>query len=124
MEMSPQYAEETARHAAARGYELEVSRDVKTLNEATVYRSTKYHLVAPRKRWSLEVLTYEDGELRYFLEIEEHHGLRCRSFPLHSWKYRDSHIELRFPSDPQTGLALTFELRYPDDHEITRPFPS
>jgi len=85
------------------------------------YRSTQYRLVAEPEVWTLEVVAYPDGHVRYYLEIERYHGLKSRSFPLDSWKFRESHIEFRYQAHPESGLALTFELSYPDRHDVTPP---
>lgn len=114
MEMSADYAEETARALAERGYRCERSEERRMDGEVLRFSATRYALTAPGQRLLLEVLAYPDGELRYFLEIADYHGLSSYSFELDSWKYRDEYIEFRYYTHPETGGALTLQIAYPD----------
>ena len=115
MEMSPEYAQETANFLAQQGFTL----DLKTqpvLDKHTQekrYQSTQYRLTCTQQNLVLEVVSYPDDSHRYFLEIQ-HYFLASFSFELDSWKYRDEHIEFRYYTNPETGGALTFKLFYPD----------
>lgn len=114
MEMSPEYAAETADALAGHGYHCEVEREERENDGAPVFSATRYHLSAPDQQLTLEVLVYPDNEVRYFLEITGFHGLSSYSFELDSWKYRDRHIEYRYYTHPETGGALTLKIPYPD----------
>ncbi|MEM1249409.1 MAG: hypothetical protein AAGK22_23750 [Acidobacteriota bacterium] len=113
MEMSPDYAETTARALARSGYSLHKTRSTVSGNRAT-YGSTRYELRAPNRRFVLEVVDQEGEPSRYFLEIGEHHGLRTVSLELDSWKFGDRCIEFRYVTDPRTGGAVTFILDHPE----------
>jgi hypothetical protein len=113
MEMSPEYAAETARVLEQRGYRLETSDEERLDGDVLRFTVTRYIFSAPAQRLGLEVLRYPDNDVRYYLEIFEYHGLSSYSFELDSWKYRDDYIEFRYYTHPETGGALTLKLLYP-----------
>lgn len=114
MEMSPEYAAETARVLEERGYDCLTSTERRMDGETLRYEATRYELTAPGRALILELLAYPDGEVRYFLEIADYYGLSSYSFELDSWKHRDDYVEFRYYTNPETGGALTFKVGYPD----------
>jgi hypothetical protein len=113
MEMSPKYAAETASELAQHGYTCEQSEEERRDGDVLRFKATRYALTAPRQRLIMEVVSYPDGDTRYFLEIAEYHGLSSFSLELDSWKYRDDYIEFRYYTNPETGSALTLKISYP-----------
>lgn len=113
MEMSPEYADETAAEMTEHGYTLNTDKENRMDGSILRFKSTRHHLSAENQHLILEVIRYPDGEIRYFLEIAMYGGLSSFSFELDSWKYRDDHVEFRYYTNPETGGALTIRLNYP-----------
>jgi hypothetical protein len=113
MEMSPEYADETTAVMAEHGYTLNIDKENRMDGSILRFESTRHQLRAENQQLILEVIRYPDGEARYFLEIARYGGLSSFSFELDSWKYRDDHVEFRYYTNPDTGGALTFKLKYP-----------
>jgi hypothetical protein len=63
----------------------------------------------------LELVERPGEHERYFLEIIRFHGLRSFSFPLDSWKFKGTSLELKYYALPDSGLglALTLDLSGP-----------
>ncbi len=114
MEMSPEYARETASVMAKRGYTLEVKEKERIDDDILRFKGVYYHFSADQQNLVLEVLRYPDQQVRYFLEIAQYYGLSSFSFELDSWKYREEYIEFRYYTNPETGGALTLKLQFPD----------
>lgn len=114
MEMSPEYAAETAGILAQRGYVCQQSEEQRKDGELLRYTATRYAMSAPGQQLNLEVVSYPDGDSRYFLEIASYHGLSSYSLELDSWKYQDDFIEFRYYTNPETGGALTLKIEYPN----------
>ncbi|MBX2867594.1 MAG: hypothetical protein KTR18_02910 [Acidiferrobacterales bacterium] len=114
MEMSPEYALETVKVMANRGYTLEVQEKERVDGDIVRFKGVYYHLGADQQKLVLEVLHYPSQEVRFFFEIVEFYGLSSFSFELDSWKHRDEYVEFRYYTNPETGGALTFKLKFPD----------
>jgi len=93
MEMSPEYAMETARVMSERGYTLEIEENERIDDDVLRFKGVYYRLGADQQKLVLEVIHYPDQEVRYFLEIAEYYGLSSFSFELDSWKHREEHVE-------------------------------
>jgi len=119
MEMSPEYAMETARVMSERGYTLEVEENERIDDDVLRFKGVYYRLGADQQKLVLEVIHYPDQEVRYFLEIAEYYGLSSFSFELDSWKHREEHVEFRYYTNPETGGALTFNLNFPNTSKIS-----
>lgn len=113
MEMSPEYAKETAANMAERGYTLSIDKEKRTDGSIIRFKATRYQLTAENQKLVLEVIRYPDDEVRFFLEINQYFGLSTFSFELDSWRYREDFVEFRYYTHPETGGALTFKLQYP-----------
>lgn len=115
MEMSPEYAAQTAGELTRHGYVCQQSEEERKDGEILRFTATRYALSAPGQQLILEVVRYPEGDARYFLEIAEYHGLSSYSLELDSWKYRDDFIEFRYYTNPETGGALTLKIAYPEN---------
>ncbi len=113
MEMTPEYAAETAEALSGFGYRCDINTEDRKKDGRLLFSATRYRLSAPNQFLVLEVILYPDNEVRYYLEINQYHGLSCFSFELDSWKYRADFIEFRYYTHPETGSALTLKLLYP-----------
>ncbi len=120
MEMSPDYARETAEALESCGYDRVTEEETVSHAGEDCYRSIRHRLTAAQQKLVLECVIYPDDDVRYYLELVRYFGLRSSSFPLDSWKYRDDRVEFRYYTQPSTGAALTFVLTYP----IRQPCPS
>ncbi len=118
MEMSPEYALETVRIMSERGYTLETEEMERIDGDVSRFKGVYYRLGSAQQRLVLEVLHYPDTRVRYFLEIAEYYGLSSFSFELDSWKHHEEYIEFRYYTNPETGGALTFKLRFPNSPKV------
>jgi len=119
MEMSPEYALETARIMSERGYALETDEKERIDGDVLRFKGVYYRLSTAQQKLVLEVLHYPDAGVRYFLEITEYYGLSSFSFELDSWKHREDYIEFRYYTNPETGGALTFKLKFPNSSKVS-----
>jgi hypothetical protein len=120
MEMSPNYASETADVLANHGYSLKTDEQECTNQTELRYNAIRYHLTAKNQELILEVVSYPNGDNRYYLEIVQYLGLSTFSFELDSWRFRDDHIEFRYYTNSETGEALTIKLVYPSGIPINK----
>lgn len=108
MEMSPAYLGETAKFLEGKGFSLDREEtdyrgDGAVVGRKFVLRRDSEHLI-------LEVVEYQDGAPKYFLKVENYHGLSTFSFPLDSWKHRPDRVEFKYVPVDDTGLGLSFTI--------------
>jgi len=112
MEMSKQYMKKTAEHLKEKGYSLE-EKVVPYGNDGAM--GTQFVLQRePKQHFILETLEYSKAAPAYFLEIVQFFGLTSFSFPLDSWKYFQDRVEFKYYVLDNTGIGLSFTLRFSD----------
>jgi hypothetical protein len=116
MEMTAAYMRKAAEFLVERGFSLAEERSELGEVEGGKCGSLRFVLTrGPDEHLVLELVEHPGEGERYFLELVRFHGLRSFSFPLDSWKFRGTSIELKYYALPDSGLglALTLDLAPP-----------
>lgn len=110
MEMSLAYMEETAGLFEAKGYSVE--RGEQPYGDDVI--GHRFRIRRAGTELVLETVQHPEVGETYYLEIVDHHGLRCYSFALDSWKHRDHQVEFKYQPQADGTGGLAFILTFPD----------
>lgn len=118
MEMSLGYMEKTVEFLQTRQFDVLRTKDNFADEQGNITVRHTFSLTrGDTESFRLETLVRHDGTLVYYLEIVRFHGLRCYSFPLDSWKFRDAFVEFKFYAPAETGVGLSFIVDTPKPDE-------
>lgn len=109
--MTLAYMEETVACFKSHGYALDPRKH--DLGEGEYLKKiSTYRLKKELSEFELECIRDAEGNERYYLKIEAHHGLQSFSYQLDSWRVYDEKIEFKYYSNPATGTGLSFFLHF------------
>ena len=109
MKMSPEYLEETARHLASAGFQIEQTNT----DYGDDVLGTTFLLTRPDESVELEHVLHPDGSTRYYFALD-FHGLKARSFPLDTWRHWPDRVEFKLRVHPDLGSGFAFTIALPD----------
>lgn len=114
---------DTVNYLVSRGYALHEEKA--SYGSPAAAEGEKYYLQWSDSYFVLETVTHQTTGESYFLEIKNHFGMRCTSFPLDSWKFFPNRLEFKFYAQPESGLGLSFVLYFENERlQIATPTDS